>query len=106
MLRSASWPGDGLTGQPLYLVGGSWRALSRLDLELTKDPLAVLDQHILPRGALRRLLRAPKRLSFVELRAIPGMASNRAPALARKRVVVGKGVSVRVNFGGRRFNKK
>src|SRR3546814_3399679 len=77
----AGWPGEGLTGLPLYLVGGSWRALSRLDLELTKDPLAVLDQHTLPRGALRRLTRATKRLSFEELRAIAGMASNRAAAL-------------------------
>jgi len=81
MLRDAAWPGEGLTGLPLYLVGGSWRALSRLDLELTKDPLAVLDQHTLPRSALRRLIRASKRLSFEELRAIPGMASNRAATL-------------------------
>ncbi|SBV32129.1 Ppx/GppA phosphatase [uncultured Sphingopyxis sp.] len=81
MLRAAGWPGEGLSGLPLYLVGGSWRALSRLDLELTKDPLAVLDQHTLPRSALRRLIRATKRLSFEEMRAIPGMASNRAAAL-------------------------
>lgn len=80
MLKAADWPGN-LTGLPLYLVGGSWRALSRLDLELTHDPLAVLDQHNLPRAALRRLVRATKRLSFEELRAIPGMASNRAAAL-------------------------
>lgn len=81
MLKAADWPGAGLTGLPLYLVGGSWRALSRLDLELTKHPLAVLDQHTLPRSALRRLIRATKRLSFEELRTIPGMASNRAAAL-------------------------
>ncbi|WP_428627721.1 Ppx/GppA family phosphatase [Sphingopyxis sp.] len=80
MLRSAGWP-DGMTGLPLYLVGGSWRALSRLDLELTRDPLAVLDQHSLPRSALRRLVRATHRLTFEEMRAIPGMASNRAAAL-------------------------
>ncbi len=80
MLRSAGWP-DGMVGLPLYLVGGSWRALSRLDLELTQDPLAVLDQHSLPRAALRRLVRATNRLTFEELRAIPGMASNRAAAL-------------------------
>ncbi len=80
MLRTAGWP-DGMTGLPLYLVGGSWRALSRLDLELTHDPLAVLDQHSLPRTALRRLVRATNRLTFEELRAIPGMASNRAAAL-------------------------
>lgn len=80
MLKAEGWPGN-LTGLPLYLVGGSWRALARLDLEITKDPLAVLDQHTLPRSALRRLIRATRRLSFEELRAIPGMASNRAAAL-------------------------
>ncbi|HMO76819.1 MAG TPA: Ppx/GppA family phosphatase [Sphingopyxis sp.] len=80
MLRAKGWPGD-CAGLPLYLVGGSWRALARLDLELTKDPLAILDQHALPRAALRRLLRATKRLSFDELKAIPGMASNRAATL-------------------------
>ena len=80
MLKQSGWP-DGLTGCPLYLVGGSWRALSRLDLELTRDPLAVLDQHVLPRSALRRLLRATRRLSFEQLRAIPGMAANRAATL-------------------------
>src|SRR3546814_3921002 len=77
MLRAAGWPGD-LAGLPLYLVGGSWRALARLDLELTKSPLAVLDQHQLPRPALRRLLRATRRMSFEALKAIPGMASPRA----------------------------
>lgn len=81
MLREADWPGEGLSGLPLYLVGGSWRALSRLDLELTKDPLAVLDQHTFPRNAIRRLIRASRRLTFEQLRAIPGMASNRAAAL-------------------------
>ena len=81
MLNAADWPGEGLSGLPLYLVGGSWRALSRLDLELTKDPLAVLDQHTLPRSALRRLIRASRRLTFEQLRAIPGMASNRAATL-------------------------
>jgi exopolyphosphatase/guanosine-5'-triphosphate,3'-diphosphate pyrophosphatase len=80
MLRAEGWLGD-CAGLPLYLVGGSWRALARLDLELTHDPLAVLDQHSLPRSALRRLTRATQRLSFEELKSIPGMASNRAAAL-------------------------
>lgn len=80
MLKAADWPAQ-LTGLPLYLVGGSWRALARLDLELTHDPLAVLDQHTLPRTALRRLVRATRRLSFEEIRAIPGMASTRASTL-------------------------
>ena len=81
MLKGAGWP-DNMTGLPLYLVGGSWRALSRLDIELTQDPLPVLDHHVMPRAALRRLLRATKRMSFEELRAIPGMASNRAATVS------------------------
>ncbi len=80
MLKTAGWPGN-LLGRPLYLVGGSWRALARLDLELTRSPLAVLDQHRIPRAAVRRLVRATKRLSYDELKAIPGMASNRAATL-------------------------
>lgn len=80
MLKAEGWPGA-LKDQPLYLVGGSWRALARLDLELTGDPLAVLDQHRMPRSAIRRLARATKRLSFEQLKAIPGMASNRAATL-------------------------
>lgn len=80
MMKAASWPGD-LAGLPLYLVGGSWRALARLDMELTRHPLAVLDQHSLPRPALRRLVRATRRLTLDEMKAIPGMSSSRATAL-------------------------
>lgn len=80
MLRAEGWPGPAL-GRHLYLVGGSWRALGRLDLHLTNDPLPVMDQHELPRSAMRRLTRATRRMSFDELRAIPGMASNRAATL-------------------------
>lgn len=80
LLKAAGWPGD-MAGLPLYLVGGSWRALARLDFELTRYPLPVLDHHVIPRTSLRRLIRATKRMSFEELRAIPGMASNRAAAL-------------------------
>jgi exopolyphosphatase / guanosine-5'-triphosphate,3'-diphosphate pyrophosphatase len=80
MLKQAGWPGPA-RGQPLYLVGGSWRALARLDMELTRMPLPVMDHHDLPRAAVRRLLRATSRLSFEELRAIPGMSSTRAAAM-------------------------
>ncbi|MDZ3831574.1 MAG: Ppx/GppA family phosphatase [Sphingopyxis sp.] len=80
MLKAADWPG-GLAGLPLYLVGGSWRALARLDLEITRSSFAVLDQHSLPRAAVRRLVRATRRMSYEDIRAIPGMASNRAASL-------------------------
>ena len=80
MLKQAGWPGAA-RGQPLYLVGGSWRALARLDMELTRLPLPVMDHHDLPRIAVRRLLRAVARMGHEELRAISGMSSSRAAAL-------------------------
>lgn len=80
MLREKGWPGH-MAGSPLYLVGGSWRALSRLDLEITGNPLPVLDQHHFPRTAVRRLVRASKRMSVESLRAIPGMSTTRANAV-------------------------
>jgi exopolyphosphatase / guanosine-5'-triphosphate,3'-diphosphate pyrophosphatase len=80
MLKQAGWPGAA-RGQPLYLVGGSWRALARLDMELTRLPLPVMDHHDLPRSAVRRLSRAVARMSHEELRAIPGMSSTRAAAM-------------------------
>lgn len=80
MLKAAGWPGPA-RGQPLYLVGGSWRALARLDMELTRLPLPVMDHHDLPRTAVRRLSRAVNRMSFDELRLIPSMSSTRAAAM-------------------------
>jgi exopolyphosphatase / guanosine-5'-triphosphate,3'-diphosphate pyrophosphatase len=80
MLKEAGWPGPA-RGQPLYLVGGSWRALARLDMELTRLPLPVMDHHDLPRAAVRRLSRAVARMSVEELRAIPGMSTARALAM-------------------------
>lgn len=80
MLKTAGWPGVA-RGAPLYLVGGSWRALARLDMELTRQPLPLLDHHDLPRSAVRRLTRAVARMSHEELRAIPGMSTARATAM-------------------------
>lgn len=79
-LKEAGWPGPA-RGQPLYLVGGSWRALARLDMELVHLPLPVMDHHDLPRSAVRRLQRAVARMGLDELRAIPGMSTARAAAL-------------------------
>jgi exopolyphosphatase/guanosine-5'-triphosphate,3'-diphosphate pyrophosphatase len=50
-------------GRPFYMVGGSWRALARLDMALADHPLPVTHQHVLavdrPRG-LHEALKAGK----------------------------------------------
>lgn len=35
-------------GLPLYLVGGSWRGLARLDMDVTRYPLPVIHQYAMP----------------------------------------------------------
>ncbi len=80
MLADAGWPGPA-TGQRLYLVGGSWRALARLDMELSQLSLPMLDHHELARPALGRLTRALARMTADDLRAVPGLAASRAALL-------------------------
>jgi exopolyphosphatase/guanosine-5'-triphosphate,3'-diphosphate pyrophosphatase len=46
ILREADFAGAA-SGRPFYMVGGSWRALARLDLDLTDHPLPVTHQHVM-----------------------------------------------------------
>src|SRR5205085_10624471 len=48
-------------GRPLYLVGGSWRALARVDMLATNFPLPITHQYSMKPGRpkeLRKLVRA------------------------------------------------
>ena len=62
---------------PLYLVGGSWRALARLHLFDTAAPLPVIGNHIIPRGDAVMLAERARKMERSELRAIPSMPSSR-----------------------------
>jgi exopolyphosphatase/guanosine-5'-triphosphate,3'-diphosphate pyrophosphatase len=47
-------------GRPFYLVGGSWRALARLDMALVNHPLPITHQHVMATAraaVLREILR-------------------------------------------------
>ena len=47
-------------GRPFYMVGGSWRAVARLDMALTGHPLPVTHQHAWrPTGRARFAKRSP-----------------------------------------------
>jgi exopolyphosphatase/guanosine-5'-triphosphate,3'-diphosphate pyrophosphatase len=59
-LAKAGWS-DIPTGLPFYLVGGSWRALARLDMHLTDYPLPVLHHYRMAAEEPQRLVRAPDR---------------------------------------------
>ena len=53
-LQKAGWACKG-KGLPLYLVGGSWRSLARLDMHLTGYPLPVIHQYEMSADTVARL---------------------------------------------------
>ena len=81
LLADAGWTGRG-KGLPLYLVGGSWRALARLDMETTGYPLPVIHQYAMPPATVARLARTVPTLSKARLKEVPGLSSGRIPTLA------------------------
>lgn len=79
-VRGAGWAGKG-QGLPLYLVGGSWRALAKLDMALTGYPLPVIHQYAMPAARISELTRSIPSLSRQRLREIADIASIRAGLL-------------------------
>ncbi len=68
----------GVTGQPLYLVGGAWRALARVHMQRAQFPLPVLGDYCFSADDARELKVHIRAMSSAELAAIPGVKSARA----------------------------
>ena len=88
LLRQAGWAGRGRE-LPFYLVGGSWRALTRLDMELSRYPLPVIHGYRLSPAAVTRLARTLPRLGKQRLRATPGLSAGRAATLGDATALLG-----------------
>ena len=69
--------------RPFYLVGGSWRALARLDLALIDHPLPITHQHDMAPLRPAELRHELSRLDRDALRAIPSLSLSRLPTLPR-----------------------
>ena len=66
------------SGKDLYLVGGAWRALARLHMELTQYPLHIIHEYAIPR---------PDAEGFLEVVAGQSRRSlDRIAAISRKRL--------------------
>jgi exopolyphosphatase / guanosine-5'-triphosphate,3'-diphosphate pyrophosphatase len=87
-LAGAGWSGAGI-GLPLYLVGGSWRALARLDMHQTRYPLPVLHGYRMTPETIARLMRTLAQLSKGKLRAIPNLSAGRIPTMSDAGAVLG-----------------
>src|SRR5262249_19207637 len=80
LVRDSGWQGRG-KGLALYLVGGSWRALARLDMHLTGYPLPVIHQYPMPREHVARLGRTISHIAKGKLRDIANLSPARIPTL-------------------------
>jgi exopolyphosphatase/guanosine-5'-triphosphate,3'-diphosphate pyrophosphatase len=88
MIGDAGWRGRG-SELPMYLVGGSWRALARLDISLTDYPLPIIHGYALDAPTVARLGRTIAHLSKPRLRAVPGLSSARAATLGDANALLG-----------------
>ena len=79
-IAKAGWTGQG-KGLPLYLVGGSWRALARLDMGLTGYPLPIVHGYCMDADTIAKLKRTIEGSTRAELRAVPGLSSGRVSTL-------------------------
>jgi len=80
-LDKAGWNGAG-KGEPIYMVGGSWRALARLDMHLTGFPLPIAHHYEMEAAEAARLVRVLAHLDTRRLREVAGLPPARIPMLA------------------------
>ncbi len=69
-------------GLPLYLVGGSWRSLAKIHMQLTHYPLSILHHYTMPPLAARRLVRAVARTERAKGALTFAVSAARRPAMA------------------------
>jgi exopolyphosphatase/guanosine-5'-triphosphate,3'-diphosphate pyrophosphatase len=74
------WVGAG-RGKPFYLVGGSWRALARLDMSLTAFPLPIVHHYAMPADRPQQLTRIVAQIGKKRLRGVDGLNASRIPNL-------------------------
>lgn len=79
-LEKAGWS-DIPTGLPFYLVGGSWRALARLDMHLTDYPLPIIHHYRMAAEEPQRLVRVLAHIDNKRLREVVGVTASRLPNL-------------------------
>lgn len=81
MISKAGWSAKG-EGLPFYLVGGSWRALARLDMHLRAYPLPIVHQYQMTVERIGHLHSTITEMNKADLRAIPDLPSGRLNTLA------------------------
>ncbi len=80
MIREVEWP-ESPKGLPLYLVGGSWRSLARLDMHDTEFALPVIHQYSMAPERAAALVKRLKDTEKAEIKPLEGVSTSRFPYL-------------------------
>lgn len=80
MLKKQGWLKDA-KGLPFYMVGGSWRALARLDMYLSDYPLPIIHQYRMAPDRAQHLVRSLAKLDRKKLQLLPTLSASRIPTL-------------------------
>lgn len=80
ILEDSGWAGAG-RGKPIYLVGGSWRSLARVDIHDRGYPLPILHGYAMPPARIDLLRRKLPTLDKTWFKAVPHLSGGRVPTL-------------------------
>ncbi|CAN5274227.1 exopolyphosphatase [soil metagenome] len=80
MLVKAGWREEP-QGLPFYMVGGSWRALARLDMNLTAYPLPIFHNYAMMPDRIAILQRTVATMDKAALKAMPFLSGGRIPTM-------------------------
>jgi exopolyphosphatase/guanosine-5'-triphosphate,3'-diphosphate pyrophosphatase len=75
-------------GRPFYMVGGSWRALARLDIISSGYPLPITHHHVMAPGRPAELRRLIQSLDEADPRSIRTLTASRIPTLPAAKLVL------------------
>jgi exopolyphosphatase/guanosine-5'-triphosphate,3'-diphosphate pyrophosphatase len=75
-------------GRPFYMVGGSWRALARLDMLSTGYPLPITHHYEMPPGRPAELRRLIETLDRADPRTIETLTASRIPTLPAAKLIL------------------
>lgn len=77
-------------GRPFYMVGGSWRALARLDMVLSGYPLPITHHYRMATDRPATLRRAIGAFGKSDFKAMPSLSTARIPALPHANLMLEK----------------
>jgi exopolyphosphatase/guanosine-5'-triphosphate,3'-diphosphate pyrophosphatase len=88
MLSQVGWQ-DVPAGLPFYMVGGSWRALARLDMHLNDYPLPIFHNYEMTPDCIAAMCRYLATTDKAALKALPFLSGARIPTLGDAAALLG-----------------